>query len=591
MRQIRYGAPLGLTLVLAVVLVLGGCVNVPTSGDLERVDASARATNPVVDLRVNPPPEGASPRLIVSGFLQAMADYQPNYDVAREFLAEDVRDAWRPESGVQIISDDYFPEITEDSAVLRVPLVGTLTADRTYRGTTGTLELDFKLVQDQSGEWRISNPPAGLLITEYNFEQFYRPVNLYFFEPGMGSLVPDPIYLPRSNLSASSLVRWLVNGPSKWLAPGVTTGFPERTPATAVPVGADGVAEVSLGDSATALTEQQRSLLAAQTAWTLRQLSGVRGIRFLVNGSPFLVPGAVADQVVPIDSFSAYGPVAPQTSTQLFGATPQGVARLDDAGEREPAPVPGPLGHLPDVQDLAVTLDGDSAAVVVGGGSELRAGVLGERDPTTLISGESELRQPQYTRFDELLVLGTRNDRPVLWHLRDGALHQVGLDLPDGVTLTAFRVAPDGVRVAVVLRDAKGRSHFGLALLQRSGTPSLTGFRSVPLTLAQGTGLGSVTDVAWTSATRIVLLGSADADSQPRPYQLAEDGTGLTSMGATEDRAPSRVAAAQQRDGGGAGSASAKIAMLGEDATVWRYENTVTWVSMAEDVFALAYPG
>lgn len=591
MRRLRYGAPLGLVVVLAVVLALGGCVNVPTSGEVERVEPTTRATRPVVDLRVNPPREGASPRLIVSGFLQAMADYQPNYEVARQFLAEEVRDAWRPESGVQIISDDYFPEVTEDSAVLRVPLVGTLGADRTYRSATGTLQLDFKLVRNSQGEWRISNPPKGLLITEYNFEQFYRPVNLYFFEPGMGSLVPNTIYLPRSNLSASSLVRWLVNGPSTWLAPAVTTAFPERTPATAVPVDDRGVAQVSLGDGATSLTEQQRSLVAAQTAWTLRQLPGITGVRFLINGTPFLVPGADADQVVPIDAFPAYGPVASQISTQLFGATSQGLTRLDDAGGRDPAPVPGPLGTLPGIGDFAVAPEGDRAAVVVSGGTELRTGVLGEREPTTVIQGESQLRQPQFTRFDELLVLGTRNARPVLWYLHEGALHQVSLDLPDGLTLSAFRVAPDGVRVAVVLRDAEGQSHFGLALLQRSGSATLTGFRSVPLTLAQGTPLGSVTDIAWTSATRLVLLGSASADNQPRPYQVAEDGTGLTALGATEDRAPYRLAAAQQRNGGGAGSASAKIAMLGEDGTVWRYENAVTWVSMADGVHSLAYPG
>src|SRR5699024_9540994 len=108
---------------------------------------------------------------------------------------------------------DYFPEVTDDSAMLEVPLVGRLSADRTYRGASGTLRLDFQLVQDRNGQWRISHPPEGLLITEYNFEQFYRPANLYYFEPGMGSLVPSPIYLPRSNLSASSLMRWLVNGP------------------------------------------------------------------------------------------------------------------------------------------------------------------------------------------------------------------------------------------------------------------------------------------------------------------------------------------------------------------------------------------
>lgn len=150
----------------AVLVALTGCVNIPSSGSPELVQPSVRASAPPVQVRVAPPPQDASAADIISGFMAAMANYQPNYEVAREYLSSEVRDAWRPEAGVRITANNVFPTITEDSAVLDAPLVGRVGQDNAYEGASGTIRHDFKLVKDANDQWRIAAPPEGIIITE-----------------------------------------------------------------------------------------------------------------------------------------------------------------------------------------------------------------------------------------------------------------------------------------------------------------------------------------------------------------------------------------------------------------------------------------
>ena len=132
----------------------------------------------------------------------------------------------------------------------------------------------------ENGEWRISTPPAGLMVAEFAFSSFYQSYNLYFVGNG-SALVPDPIYLPnlRNQASiASVLMRALLNGPSDWLAPAVTSAIPEGTALSvdAVTI-TDGVAEVALSDNVLSLNDGQRTLMAAQVLYTL-QPTGIQGV-------------------------------------------------------------------------------------------------------------------------------------------------------------------------------------------------------------------------------------------------------------------------------------------------------------------------
>ena len=148
-------------------------------------------------------------------------------------------------------------------------------------------------MRQENGEWRIGNPPPGLMVEEFFFNSFYQTYDLYFVGNGR-SLVPDPIYLPAlSNPAnvASALMNMLLKGPSKWLKPAVSSAIPPNTSLSVDSVTiTDGIAEVQLSDSVLALPDPQRSLLAAQIV--VHPQAGWRGQGCADQGEPAAVPGA-----------------------------------------------------------------------------------------------------------------------------------------------------------------------------------------------------------------------------------------------------------------------------------------------------------
>ena len=80
------------------------------------------------------------------------------------------------------------------------------------------------------GQWRISKAPPYLVLTSYSFQYDYQLRNLYFFDPTTSDLVPDPVYVPLQATTASlmdGLVYDLIHPPGDWLSRGATsTSFP-----------------------------------------------------------------------------------------------------------------------------------------------------------------------------------------------------------------------------------------------------------------------------------------------------------------------------------------------------------------------------
>jgi hypothetical protein len=89
-------------IVLAGLLGVGGCVSVPTSGPIEKVEGQQPPCQNCVNVEVKPPLPGDKPKQIVEGFLRANNNYQPNYSVARQFLTPMAAETWSPEAGVTI---------------------------------------------------------------------------------------------------------------------------------------------------------------------------------------------------------------------------------------------------------------------------------------------------------------------------------------------------------------------------------------------------------------------------------------------------------------------------------------------------------
>ena len=406
------------SLLLGMVLALAGlsgCVQIPTAGPIERVPGQAEACQNCINVEVAPPATGAGPRDIIEGYLRATSNYQPNYSTARQFLTDMAAESWRPEEGVSVYSGS--PVGDDNGARLVGRLVGKLAVDRTYTAKDEEKTWEFGLKRE-NGEWRIDNPPKGLMVGEYYFSQFYSGYSVYFVGSNNASLVPERIYLPAlgnpSNI-ASALMTALLDGPSKWLEPAAGSIIPAgASPSVASVTITNGIAEVPLTDAVLTLSDSQRSVMASQIVYTLRQVSGVKGVLITVNSQKLRVREADSTSlVIPLDAFSREIDPVPFVTDQLW-AVKDGEVQLVTTRDESPdlQPMAGPLGKDDgemEVDSLAVSVQGDRrggghrrwAGPPAGGDRRKRGGRAGDRADRDVASTVHPLRRDLDDRGSE----------------------------------------------------------------------------------------------------------------------------------------------------------------------------------------------
>ena len=519
-------------------VLLSGCVDVPTTGPAEPIDGQAPPCQNCVNVEVAPPAYGDEPRQIVEGYLRATSVYQPNYSVAKQFLTTTAAQKWSAEDGAQIYTGTLA--VSGSSAVV---LDGTLQAslgpDRSYTAQNTARRWTFSMVKEE-GQWRISTPPPGLMIAENYFSRFYSSYNLYFV--GNATLVPDPIYLPnlpnQANV-ASVLMQALLGGPSTWLDPSVSSAIPTDT---ALEVGSvtvqDGIAEVPLSDAVLTLNQAERGLLAAQVVYTLRQATGVVGVVFMVNQNPFRMPYSDEDSFqVGTDSIPAdIDPLPNIAGTELYALQGSSVALVDaTTGAANPRPMAGALGAgRLDVDSLAVSGGNTDIAVVTDDRTVLRSGLTTTGNPAVRLSGVSELLRPQYSRYGELWAAGVSGTQQGFWAMTGKKTTEVRAPFLANATISAFRLSPDGTRVALV-RSVGGRDELGIARITRAETITLDGWRPLDTRQLNSPGLRVIRDVAWLDADDLMVLGSTTAVGSMIPYQISQDASQIIAPSETKD--------------------------------------------------------
>ncbi len=571
---------------LVALLVTSGCVNVPTAGPVEKIAGQPPQCTNCINVDVAPPALGDSPKEIVEGFLRANSNFQPAYAVARQFLSTAAAEKWSPEAGVQIYSGG--PQATGNRVVLSGDLVGRLAPDRTYTPQQRRLSIDFGLVQERPGEWRINTPPQGLLVAEFAFDSFYQPFSLYFIGSGR-SLVPNPIYLPNLRNQAglaSVLMRALIAGPSAWLKPAVGTALPPGAALTGDTVTiVDGIAEVPLNGVVSALNDSQRSLLAAQVVYTLGQPQvGITGVRFTVDGQPFRVPGGDPDTyVVRRDiNFPDLNPVPAIAADQVYAMRTRGVEVINTgAAAAEAKPMAGPFGQgAVEVESLAVSPSGTDLAAVSGRGSILQTGATNGGPVTKVLAGVEGLLRPQYSRFGEIWAVGNRGAGQRFWVIGGGKQLEVEPVLPGGARIVAFRLGPDAARIAVVLERA-GRTEVGLMRIVRSERITVDGWRPLQLDRATTASLTRFADVGWADGTNLLVLAGPRGTAPLAPYRVSEDAFQVSAEGeATNWDAVGLTVSVQNQS----------AIVIGRNGQTWRDAGT-QWVEYLDRVRAIAFPG
>lgn len=547
---------------------LAGCTGVPTSGPVRQVTAHPGRAEPGVQIAPAPPQPDVSAAEVIEGFLHAMAAYQPDYAVARAYLTPEASAAWRPDAGARVYAEGSSP----DGSVLRAPLVGRLTPDGAFAQVRGQLSHDFGLVRDADAQWRISRPPEGLLVSQYLFGSAFTPCVVHFFAPGHDWLVPDRRFFPRGPRSLEAAAAAVVHGASAWLAPAVEPPV-AGVEVESLDLGADGTANVVLRAPAGGLSTTQRERLGVQLVWTLQQFPNVAGIRIAHPGSePWSLPGSVGG-VVPAGAYPEADPVLRQTSRQLFALADGRLARVfEGSAGRETVPV-APGVRTP--ASAAVRPDALVAAVVDARRTELSVASLSEATVTRVLDGAG-LGRPHFSRLGELW-LPTRAGLTVVDP--DLTWREVPLEIPEGASLLALRVAPDAARIALVLRLDDGRSALGVARILRSGPERLVeAWRELELTVTSGA-RPRVSDVGWTSAETLLVLHSDGRGASVAA--LDADGAELTPVGPVGLDDVVELAAAP---------GVPPMALLA-GGQVYRYFSEYRWAAYLEGVTGISYPG
>ena len=70
-------------------------------------------------------------------------------------------------------------------------------------------------MRDADGQWRISQPPRGLLISQSLFSSTWVRADVCFWDATGTVLVPDPRFVQKGTLGMAASVRALLVGP-RW---------------------------------------------------------------------------------------------------------------------------------------------------------------------------------------------------------------------------------------------------------------------------------------------------------------------------------------------------------------------------------------
>jgi hypothetical protein len=179
------------------VLGLGtACSTVPeSSGTVQITQAPDRSAVPVGIEPLAPAP-GATPEEVVRGFIDAAASSVRGHPVAREHLAPHPSGSWSDEAGITVLGADYATVTTDaGTVVVTAEQVGTIDPRGVFSvAAPGVFTHEFALEQVDD-QWRITNPPDGLVILEPDFQRVYDELHAFFLDPTGERVVPDPRYV------------------------------------------------------------------------------------------------------------------------------------------------------------------------------------------------------------------------------------------------------------------------------------------------------------------------------------------------------------------------------------------------------------
>jgi hypothetical protein len=520
----------------AVAVAACGCSTVPTSGAVQQVGVgqvgiSQDYSQPIP---VGPGPDWTTTQ-IVSGFLAASASFANDHEVAREYLDAKAQRKWRPGWAVTVVSST--PTTSTAPPSLRQPAgqpeqarvkvtglpVATLTDTGQYLVSSGSSSqsYDYSLLKID-GQWRIDGLPASqLLLTQADFQRVYQPRDLYFLTQSGRTLVPDPVFVPQQATNtelATGLVNALLEDREKgWLSGAALTGFPAGAWLIDNPVTINGSnVVVNLGEKHADTNLRQLQKIAAQLVWTLGNgPTTIQSVELEINGRPVQITGNQY-QLLPQD-FHDWVPTQPPGSSFYFigsHGVVQELSGIGQSGSERAAAVPGAAGAAgtPAFSSIAVSPDRRwVAGIAAGGGAVYISGLSHGARLRVWRPTSGSCTSVSWDDQDNLWIA----DGTQVWMLPPGGT-SAPLVTMEGVPpedeVTQFRVAPDGVRAAMIVRgtvDNRPVSEVQIAAITHSGPSASVG---PPVII--GSAIPDPAALSWYGADDVIVLNRDSSGAQ-----------------------------------------------------------------------------
>ncbi|HUZ38304.1 MAG TPA: LpqB family beta-propeller domain-containing protein [Streptosporangiaceae bacterium] len=519
------------------VAAAGGCATIPASGPVQSTPTPAPPGGggaACCALIVEGPQPNWTPQQIVSGFLLASASFTHGHQIAREYLTASASRWWRPGTSVTILAQNptvlqqhgrLSGQTNRASVVVSWRQLATLEPNGQYKPASPgqAAQRQVFTLESIKGQWRIDGLPqtgtarvsTELLLPSTLFRLVYAPRNLYFYAQPDSLLVPDPVFVP---VESSNLVATLVNGlrqnPNGWLENAAVTAFPPDARLRKVqvlpapPGGKTVIVDIGLPRTTRRSTVQA---MAAQLVWTLTSPAYgpalFQAVKLKINGHLWQTgPGGAVQGLADYWHYIPRG----RHDEPLYYVSSNGAVRMFGRLARSVA-VPGEAGTGQiQLNKIAVSPDGRYLAGIAGPATTVYTADLAAaakpHAPASAGGLHTRLTGTQFSAVswdsaDELWVAGRVHGSPGVWVIRAGKGGAERVSLPFGTgPVTGLRVAPDGVRIVLVVGTGP-EAYLQLGAIVRGG-----GAFSISRLVALAPGLAGPSAVTWYDEDHVLAI-------------------------------------------------------------------------------------
>lgn len=538
-RAPRGRLPARLPVVIGVVLaglLATGCATIPDSGPVQSTPTPAPPGGGVTapGVVVEGPEAGWSPAQLVSGFLQASASFAHNHAVAREYLTAGASRLWQPGAQVTILAQSpsvqrQFGQTGHTNVIVSWQKIATLESSGEYIPVAGgAAEQQVFGLESVGGQWRIDSLPTTggqkvsteLLLPSVLFHLVYAPRDLYFYAVPGRLLVPDPVFVP---IESTDVISYVLNGlkqnPNGWLENAAFTAFPPGARLRKVqvlpgePGGKTAIVDIGLPPKTPRSTMQA---IAAQIVWTLTSSSYspalLQAVKIKVNGHVWTAGGTVQD----LADYARYVPRVPRDANLYYLAGGGAVRMFGRPAQSIPVPGEAGTGRIALTQ-VAASPDGRYLAGVAGPSDTVYTGDLAAAGKAHASDGTRNLHLRltgagftglSFDSSGSLWVAGRVHHSPGVWVIPpSGAPVQV--TMPAGLgPVTALKVAPDGVRIALIVGQGYS-ARVVLGAIERTGSEV-----SVPQVVPLAPGLLEPSALTWYDEDHLLAITQQGTASQ-----------------------------------------------------------------------------